>query len=101
MMQLGEIDLTGRPIPIPIEGTEIKIEADYIIEAVGQEPDLSGFDKTKFNITNKNTFEVNEKFFTSVSKVLAGGDRVVGSKSVVHGVSHAKIVAKEIIDFFK
>ena len=41
------------------------------------------------------------KFFISVSKVLAGGDCVVGSKSMVHGVSHAKIVAKEIIDFLK
>ena len=99
MMQLGEIDLTGRPVPIPIEGTDIKIEADYIIEAVGQEPDLSGFDKTKFKITKKNTFEVDGKFFTSVSKVLAGGDCVVGSKSVVHAVAHGKIIAKEIINF--
>ncbi|KKM86117.1 hypothetical protein LCGC14_1282230 [marine sediment metagenome] len=100
-MQLGEIDLTGRPIPIPIEGAEIKIEADYVIEAVGQEPDLSGFDKTKFNITKKNTFEVNEKFYTNVSKVLAGGDCVVGSKSVVHAVAHGRMIAKEIIDFLK
>ena len=100
-MQLGEIDLTGRPIPIPIEGSEIKIEADFIIEAVGQELDLSGFDKPKFKITKKNTIEVDEKFYTNESKVLAGGDCVVGSKSVIHAVAHGKIIAKEIIDFLK
>lgn len=100
-MQLGEIDLSGRPIPIPIEGSEIKIEADYLIEAIGQEPDLNGFDRTKFKITKKSTFEVDEKLFTNVSKVFAGGDCVFGSKSVVHAVAHGKIIAKEIIDFLK
>lgn len=99
MMELGEIDLSGRPHPIPIEGTEVKIEADYIIEAVGQNPDLHGFDTDKFKITKRNTFEVNERLFTSVSNVLAGGDCVLGSKSVVHAVAHGKIIANEIINF--
>ncbi|MFX1572732.1 MAG: FAD-dependent oxidoreductase [Promethearchaeota archaeon] len=99
-MDLGEIDLSGRPTPIPIEGTKVKIEADYIIEAVGQEPDLRGFDRKKFKITKRNTFVVNEKFFTSVPKVLAGGDCVVGSKSVVEAVAHGKIIANQIKNIF-
>jgi NADPH-dependent glutamate synthase beta subunit-like oxidoreductase len=100
-IELGEIDESGRPTPIPIEDIEIKVEADYIIEAIGQETDLTGFDKNKFKITKQNTFIVNEKFFTSVPKVLAGGDCVVGSKSVVEAVAHGKIIAEQIYDFLK
>ncbi|MFX1410069.1 MAG: FAD-dependent oxidoreductase [Promethearchaeota archaeon] len=100
-VKLGEIDPSGRPTPILIEESEIKVEADYIIEAIGQQTDLSGFDKNKFKITKDNTFVVNEKFFTNVPKVLAGGDCVLGSKSVVHAVAHGKIIAEQIKDLIK
>ncbi|MFX1304705.1 MAG: FAD-dependent oxidoreductase [Promethearchaeota archaeon] len=100
-IELGDIDATGRPTPIPIEDIEIKVEADYIIEAIGQEIDLTGFDKDKFKVTKSNTFIVNEKFFTSVPKVLAGGDCVLGSKSVVDAVAHGKLIADQIYDFLK
>ncbi|MFX1297730.1 MAG: FAD-dependent oxidoreductase [Promethearchaeota archaeon] len=97
-IKLGELDSSGRPKPIPIKESEFKIEADYIIEAIGQEPDLIGFDKTEFKITKWNTFEVDDKFYTSVPKVLAGGDCVTGSKSVVDAVAQGKIIAKQIQD---
>ncbi|MFX0165801.1 MAG: FAD-dependent oxidoreductase [Candidatus Hodarchaeota archaeon] len=100
-IELGDIDESGRPTPIPIEDMEIKVEADYIIEAIGQETDLTGFDRSKFKLTKQNTFIVNDKFFTSVPKVLAGGDCVVGSKSVVDAVAHGKIIAEQIYDFLK
>jgi NADPH-dependent glutamate synthase beta subunit-like oxidoreductase len=100
-VELGKVDATGRPTPIPIENSEVKVEADYIIEAIGQEPDLNGFDRNKFRITKWNTFVVNEKFFTSVPGVLAGGDCVIGSKSVVDAVAHGKIIADQIHDFLK
>ena len=101
MMDLGELDDSNRPIPIPIEGSEVRYEADYIIEAVGQEPDLRGFDINNFKITKKKTFVVNNSFFTNVPTVLAGGDCVVGSKSVVHAVADGKIIANQIIESFK
>ncbi len=100
-VELGDKDTSGRPTPIPIEDIEIKVEADYIIEAIGQEIDLSGFDTHKFKTTKSNTFIVNEKFFTNVPKVLAGGDCVLGSKSVVDAVAHGKIIADQIYDFLK
>ena len=45
--------------------------------------------------------ESDVKFFTNVSKVLAGGDCVLGSKSVVDAVAHGKIIADQIYDFLK
>lgn len=98
-MELGELDSSGRPKPIPVANSEFKIETDYIIEAIGQEPDLSGFDTNEFKITKWNTFKVNEKFFTSIPQVLAGGDCVTGSKSVVEAVAHGKIIADQIQEF--
>jgi glutamate synthase (NADPH/NADH) small chain len=100
-IELGDLDASGRPIPIPIEDIEVKIEADYIIEAIGQEIDLTGFDTHKFEVTKSNTFIVNEKFFTNVPKVLAGGDCVLGSKSVVDAVAHGKLIADQIYNFLK
>jgi len=98
-VELGDTDETGRPKPILIEDSEFNITADYIFEAIGQEPNLKGFDKNKFKVTVANTFEVNDKFFTSVSKVLAGGDCVTGSKSVVDAVAQGKKIADQIREF--
>ncbi len=100
-VELGDLDASGRPTPIPIKDIEIKFDADYIIEAIGQEIDLSGFDTHKFNVTKSNKFIVNERFFTNVPNVLAGGDCVLGSKSVVDAVAHGKIIADQIYDFLK
>jgi glutamate synthase (NADPH/NADH) small chain len=44
---------------------------------------------------------VNEKFFTTVPRVLAGGDCVHGSKSVVDAVAQGKIIANNIMKFLK
>jgi len=35
-MQLGEPDRSGRRRPVPIEGSEVEIDADTIIGAIGQ-----------------------------------------------------------------
>ena len=98
-MELGDLDSSGRPIPIPIEGSEIKIEADYIIEAVGQEPEFIDFTTDQLDLTKWNTIKVDELYFTSLSKTLAGGDCVTGSKSVIEAVAQGKIIASNIYDF--
>lgn len=98
-MKLGEIDLTDRPKPIPIKGSDLKIKADYVVEAIGQKPNLEGFERDKFKVSNRNTFIVDKKYFTSVQKVLAGGDCVSGSKSVVNSVAQGKKIAENINEF--
>ncbi len=97
-MELGDLDSTGRPRPIPLDDSEFQVEADYVIEAIGQDTDISGFNKNKFKITPLNTFVVDEKFLTSIPEVFAGGDCVIGSKSVVDAVAHGKIIAEHIYD---
>ncbi|GAH30737.1 unnamed protein product, partial [marine sediment metagenome] len=40
-MELGDLDSTGRPRPIPLDDSEFQIETDYVIEAIGQDTDIS------------------------------------------------------------
>ncbi|MHA1300193.1 MAG: FAD-dependent oxidoreductase [Candidatus Helarchaeota archaeon] len=98
-MQLGDIDKSGRPRPIPVEGSDFHINADFMIEAISQEPDLDGFEINEFEINRWNTFEVNENFETSVHGVFAAGDCVTGPKTVVEAVAAGKKVAEKIHKF--
>ncbi len=50
-MKLGEPDASGRARPIPIEGSEFNIDVDMVIEAISQQPDLTGFNGNRFDIT--------------------------------------------------
>lgn len=95
-MELGELDPSGRPLPIPLQDTDFTIEANYVIEAIGQVPDVSGFDLNKYEITEQNTFVVDNNFKTSVPGVYAGGDCVTGSRSVVEAVAQGKVIAEKI-----
>jgi len=99
-LTLGELDESGRPTPIPINDSVFKIGADFIIEAIGQEPDLNGFDKNKFKTTQWNTFIIEDNYCTSVMDILAGGDCVTGSKSVIHAVAQGKLIADQIYNEF-
>ena len=99
-MELGDLDSSGRPTPIPIERSDLNVKANFIIEAIGQEPDLIGFDTEKLKINEANTFIVNDKFVTTLPDVLAGGDCVTGSKNVVEAVAHGKIIAEQLKSIF-
>ena len=43
-MELGEPDDSGRRRPVPVEGSEFVLDADYIIPAIGQRTDSSCLD---------------------------------------------------------
>jgi NADPH-dependent glutamate synthase beta subunit-like oxidoreductase/ferredoxin len=43
-MSLGDKDRSGRPRPLPREGTDFRLETDSVITAVSQKPDFEGLD---------------------------------------------------------
>ncbi len=89
-MELGEPDASGRARPIPVEGSEFTIDVDMIIEAISQQPDLTGLNGDKFAITRWNTFDVNEDGMTSLGGVFAGGDCVNGPSTIVQAMASAR-----------
>jgi NADH-quinone oxidoreductase subunit F len=96
---LGEPDASGRRRPIPVDGTEFTVEADAIIPAISQRPDLSFLPKDHgFAITRWNTFEVDPQTLQTNKKgVFAGGDAVTGPATVVEAIAAGKKAA-EMID---
>lgn len=97
-MRLGEPDASGRRRPLPLEGTEFEIEADTIIPAISQKPDLSILPKTHtFDLTKWDTFEVDPLTFeTSSSSFFAGGDAVLGPSTVIDAIAHGHSAAVSI-----
>jgi NADPH-dependent glutamate synthase beta subunit-like oxidoreductase len=96
---LGEPDASGRRRPVPVEGTEFTVDADAIIPAISQRPDLSFLPEGHgFTITRWNTFDVDPKTLQTNKKgVFAGGDAVTGPATVIEAVAAGKKAA-EMID---
>lgn len=73
IMELGEPDASGRRKPVPIEGKFETLEVDSVIMAIGQRPELSGFEE--LDRTSRGTISADESTFrTNISGVFAIGD---------------------------
>jgi NADH-quinone oxidoreductase subunit F len=94
-MQLGDIDVSGRPRPEPIEGSEFTISFDTIIAAIGQRPEIpSRFD---LSLGSGNAIVVDpDTLATDKEGVFAGGDVVKGPASVIEAIAHGRIAATSI-----
>jgi len=95
-MSLGTVDVSGRPAPQPIAGSEFLIAADQVVKAIGQEkPSLASQLKLK---TEKGFIQVNANFETSLPGIYAGGDciRARGAASTVMAVQDGKLAARAI-----
>ena len=88
-MRLAEPDGTGRPRPVPIEGSEFRVKTDTVISAVGQRVDpkgLKGFDTHK-----DGTIRIDpETGETSMKGVFAGGDAVTGPGWAIDAIAAGK-----------
>jgi NADH-quinone oxidoreductase subunit F len=107
LQKLGEFDSSGRRRPIPVEGTEFEgaefvLDADILIPAIGQAPDLSCFDGPKQINTNKDgTVAVSPDLATTQEAVFAAGDLTLGPATVVEAVGQGNKVAIAVDNYFK
>ncbi|MFA5068658.1 MAG: NADPH-dependent glutamate synthase [Candidatus Omnitrophota bacterium] len=101
--RLGEPDKTGRPRPVPIEGSEFTLDCDQAVIAVGlmanqvliqATPDLR-IDKYSDIVVDPATM------MTSIDAVYAGGDVVGGEGTVIEAMGMAKKAAAAIIKRFR
>jgi len=91
-MELGDIDASGRPRPIPIKGSEFEMEFDQVITAIGQGPSTSK--KMGLELDKRGRIKVNpETLETSIPGVFAGGDAVLGPASVIEAIAQGKRAA--------
>ena len=97
-MRLGEPDESGRRRPIPIEGSEVVMDVDTVVIAIGQTPNPMIQRTTQgLKTTRWGTIVVNEKTGkTSKKGVYAGGDVVSGAATVISAMGAGKRAARSI-----
>jgi len=97
-MELGEPDQSGRRRPIPIEGSEFKLECDLVIIAVGAGANPLLTQSTEGLALNKWGYIVAdpETGKTSKKAVWAGGDIVTGSATVILAMGAGRRAADSI-----
>ena len=94
-MELGEPDASGRRRPVPVEGSEFKIEADTVIAAIGQKTDPF----EQLNVNKWGDIEVNQKDLKMRDNIFSCGDCVTGAATVVEAVAGGHKTAESISDF--
>jgi len=97
-MELGEPDASGRKEPMYVAGSEFNVEADMIISAVGQVPDLSFLSEdSKFQIWQGGRIVADQNSLaTNIPGIFAGGDVVTGPSSVIEAIAAGKKAAISI-----
>lgn len=97
-MELGEPDASGRRRPVIIPGSEYTLECDWIISAIGQEPDLDGVQTDEqLKITKWNTIEATAGTFTTDRPgVFSGGDVVTGPADAIDAIAAGRLAARAI-----
>lgn len=97
-VELGTVDESGRRRPIPIKGSESLYEADTLISAISEQPDISFLGEDHdFAVTEWNTFVVDEETLASnIPAVFVGGDAIRGPSSVIQAMADGRKAAKAI-----
>ena len=99
-MKLGKFDKGGRRTPEPVTNSDFIINADMIIAAIGQVPDLSHLDGNGVKVSKSNTIEANIKTLaTDMDGIFAAGDVVRGPATAVEAVADGKNAALAIDKF--
>ncbi|MEM2674608.1 MAG: NADPH-dependent glutamate synthase [Candidatus Hadarchaeales archaeon] len=98
--RLGEPDSSGRPRPVPIQGSEFDFEVDSVVVAIGQDPNPLLPQKTPgLKVSEYGTIVVDEEGRTSMERVWAGGDIVHGDATVILAMGTARRAAASIHRF--
>lgn len=93
----GEI----REIPVDIDGSNFKINTDYVIMAVGSKTEENIVKELGLELTSKGNIKIDENYMTSKYKIFAGGD-LSGTKATVAWASRSgREAAKSIMNFLE
>jgi len=100
--QLGEPDDSGRRRPLPIEGSEFRIDVDTCIMAIGNGSNPLIRQTTPNLEFNKwGNIVVDENCKTSMEGVYAGGDIVLGAATVILAMGQGRIAAAAINQYLE
>lgn len=95
--ELGEPDDSGRRRPVPIENSEFIMDLDTVIVAIGNGSNPLIPQTTKeLEVNRWGNITVDEKQKTSMDRVYAGGDIVLGAATVILAMGEGRTAAASI-----
>jgi len=99
--RLGDPDESGRRRPVEIPGSEWNLEADMVVEAIGNKAEEGSKEwYSSVKTDGKNLVVVDgETGATNVKGIFAGGDIVRGPALVVEAVQDGKVAAAAIAEY--
>jgi glutamate synthase (NADPH) small chain len=101
-MELGEPDSSGRRRPVPVKGSEFKMEIDQAVVAIGSTPNpIIRRTTPELKVKKWGTIEADENGATSIPGVFAGGDIVTGSATVITAMGAGRKAAAAIDKYLK
>ncbi|HOT04194.1 MAG TPA: NADPH-dependent glutamate synthase [Methanolinea sp.] len=96
-MEMCSLDDSGRPEPSPLKGSNFTIDADMVIQAIGQGPNPLLIRKIEgITYGRKGNIVVDEEGRSSLEKVFAAGDVATGAATVILAMGGAKKAARAI-----
>ena len=97
---IGEMDSYGRPRPNTASTEPIRIPADMVVVAIGQDIDLTGFEDSRIKFNRNGTIVTDAcTNVEGVEGVFAGGDCVTGPATVIRAIAAGKTAAANIDDY--
>jgi glutamate synthase (NADPH/NADH) small chain len=95
--ELGEPDSSGRRRPIAVKGSEFTIDVDTVIVAIGNSSNpLIKQTTPQLETTDWGTLVVDESGKTTMDRVFAGGDIVLGAATVILAMGQGRTAAAAI-----
>jgi glutamate synthase (NADPH/NADH) small chain len=95
--ELGEPDASGRRSPVAVPGSEYVFDCDTVIVALGNESNpLVSRTTEALSVDKRGRILVNDEQKTSLEKVYAGGDIVLGAATVILAMGEGRKAAASI-----
>lgn len=95
--ELGEPDSSGRRRPVEIKGSEFEMEADTVIVAIGNESNpLIRQTTPGLETSKRGALIVDDTGKTSLDRVFAGGDIVLGTATIILAMGEGRRAAAAI-----
>ena len=91
---LSASGVDGRPVPVPVPGSEFVLPCDQAILAMGMQIDRAGLSKLPY--TNQGDIRVNANTLRVKGNLFAGGDAVGSDQTIVAAVRDGKRAARSI-----
>ncbi len=93
-MELGEPDASGRRRPVAVPGSEVDLDCDTVVFAIGTKANPILGETSRLALDDRGYIRVDDELRTSIAGVFAGGDIVTGAATVIEAMGAGRRAAR-------